>query len=193
MAILAGPLPFIHRCGILIRIALKATARVNNNIRAAELRVIDEEGQNLGVMKTTDALRMAQSQGVDLIEISPEANPPVAKLMSFGKYQYVENKKLKKSKATAKATELKTLQVKLQTGEHDLELKAKQASKFLKEGHRVKIDLYLSGRAKYLNKDFLKTRLERILHLITEEYKFVQEIKQGPKGFGVIIQRAHED
>lgn len=186
-------MPFIHRCGILIRIALKATARVNNNIRAAELRVIDEEGQNLGVMKTTDALRMAQSQGVDLIEISPEANPPVAKLMSFGKYQYVENKKLKKSKATAKATELKTLQVKLQTGEHDLELKAKQASKFLKEGHRVKIDLYLSGRAKYLNKDFLKTRLERILHLITEEYKFVQEIKQGPKGFGVIIQRAHED
>lgn len=172
---------------------MKATVRVNHYIRATEVRVIDEEGQNLGVMKTGDALRMAQEQGIDLIEISPEATPPVAKLMSFGKYQYVENKKLKKAKAATKTTELKTLQVKLQTGEHDLELKAMQASKFLKEGHRVKIDLYLSGRAKYLNKDFLKTRLERILHLITEEYKFVQEIKQGPKGFGVILQRAHED
>lgn len=118
--------------------------------------------------------------------------PPVAKVMDFGKYQYLEAKKVKKAKATAHTSELKTLQVKIATGPHDLELKAKQASKFLKEGHRVKIDLFLSGRAKYLNKDFLKERLERVLHLITEEYKVVNDIKQGPKGLTIIIERAHK-
>lgn len=151
--------------------------------------MIDEEGQNLGVLSLSEALNLAQSRGVDLIEINPDATPPIAKVMDFGKYQYLENKKVKKAKATSHSTELKTLQVKLQTGPHDLELKAKQASKFLKEGHRVKIDLFLSGRAKYLDKNFLRERLERVLHLITEEYKLVQEIKQGPKGLSLTIER----
>ena len=181
---------FSHGCSNVLAIAFQVKTRINHQIRAAELRVIDEEGQNLGLLSLSEALAVAQARGADLIEISPDALPPVAKVMDFGKYQYLENKKVKKAKATAHVTELKTLQVKLQTGPHDLELKAKQASKFLKEGHRVKMDLFLSGRAKYLDKNFLRERLERVLHLITEEYKMVQDIKQGPKGLSVTIERS---
>ena len=110
--------------------------------------------------------------------------------MDFGKYQYLENKKLKAAKANAKVSELKTLQVKVGTGDHDLELKALQASKFLKEGHRVKCDLFLRGRVKYMDFNFLKSRLERVLTLITEDYKVVDPIKKSMKGLTVIIERA---
>lgn len=178
--------------GYCVRIALIGKPRINNQIRASQLRVIGEEGENIGLMALSEALTYTRDRGIDLIEISPDATPPVAKAMDFGKYQYLENKKLKKAKASSHTTELKTLQVKIATGPHDLELKAKQASKFLKEGHRVKIDLFLAGRAKYLDKNFLKERLERVMHLITEEYKFVQEIRQGPKGLTLTIERAHK-
>jgi translation initiation factor IF-3 len=163
--------------------------RINNQIRSSELRVIDEAGNNLGVLQFAEALRMAQEQELDLIEISPEAVPPVAKIMSFGKYQYLENKKAKKARTGAKTTELKSLQIKIGTGEHDLELKAKQASKFLKEGHRVRINLYLSGRAKYMDPKFLRERFDRLLKLIPENYKMGGEISKGPRGLTVIIEK----
>ncbi len=159
--------------------------RINGQIRAKELRVVDSEEGNLGVMTLEDALLKARAKGLDLIEISPTAVPPVAKIMDFGKYQYEQNKK----KVKGKFTETKTLQIKIGTGEHDLALKAKQASKFLKDGNRVKIDLFLAGRAKYMEKTFLSERLERILHLISEEYKIADGPKRGPKGLSVVIER----
>ena len=164
-------------------------ARINNQIRASELRVLGSEGENLGLMKTGDALRLSMQQGFDLIEISPEAVPPVAKIMDFGRYQYELSKKQKQMKAKAHATETKTLQVKIGTGEHDLEIKAKQASAWLKEGHRIRIDLFLSGRSKYMEEPFLKERLERILRLITENYKVAEEYKRGPKGRTIVIEK----
>ena len=145
--------------------------RINNQIRASELRIIDDQNQNIGVLSIKEALELAQNRGLDLIEISPNANPPVAKIMDFGKYQYETAKKLKKAKAGAKPTETKSVQIKIGTGDHDLELKAKTASKWLKEGHRIKIELFLAGRAKYMDEKFLRERLDRILHLITEDYK----------------------
>ena len=151
--------------------------------------MIDEAGNNLGVLPFAEALKIAHDQELDLIEISPEANPPVAKIMSFGKYQYLENKKQKKAKVGAKSTEMKSLQIKIGTGEHDLELKAKQASKFLKEGHRVRINLYLSGRAKYMDPRFLRERFDRLLKLITEDYKMGGEISKGPRGLTVVIEK----
>ena len=163
--------------------------RINNQIRAAELRVIDAEGANLGVMATKDAIELARNKGLDLIEISPNAAPPIAKIMEYGKFQYEQNKKQKKAKAAAKPTETKSIQIKIATGEHDLALKAKTASNWLKEGHRIKIELYLSGRAKYMQEAFLKERLERILHLITENYKIADDFKKGPKGIVVTIER----
>jgi translation initiation factor IF-3 len=126
---------------------------------------------------------------MDLIETGPTANPPIAKIMEFGKYQYEKNKKQKKAKAGAKASETKSIQIKIGTGEHDLELKAKNASKWLEEGHRIKVELYLSGRSKYMEEKFLKERLERVLNLITENYKIAEPFKKGPKGLMITIER----
>jgi translation initiation factor IF-3 len=164
--------------------------RINNQIRAKELRVLDSENQNLGVLSIKDALELAQSKNLDLIEISPNGNPPVAKIMDFGKYQYETSKKLKKARAGAKSTETKSIQVKIGTGDHDLELKAKTASKWLKEGHRIKIELFLAGRTKYMEEKFLRERLDRVMHLITEDYKISDSYKKGPKGLFVTIEKA---
>lgn len=164
--------------------------RINNQIRARELRVLDSENKNLGVLNIKDALELAQREGLDLIEIAPNAVPPLAKIMDFGKYKYEASKKLKKSKSGAKHTETKSIQVKIGTGDHDLELKAKTASKWLKEGHRIKVELFLSGRAKYMDEKFLKERLDRVLHLITEDYKISDAYKKGPKGLTTTIEKA---
>jgi translation initiation factor IF-3 len=163
--------------------------RINNQIRAKELRVLDNENKNLGILTFKEALELATQKGLDLIEISPNGNPPIAKIADFGKYQYEQSKKLKKAKAGAKSTETKSIQVKIGTGDHDLELKAKTASKWLKEGHRIKVELFLSGRAKYMDEKFLKERLDRVLHLITENYKISDPYKKGPKGLIVTIEK----
>ena len=164
--------------------------RINNQIRAKELRVIDNDNQNLGVLSIKDALDLAHSKDLDLIEISPNANPPIAKITDFGKYQYEINKKLKKAKANANPTETKSIQIKIGTGDHDLELKAKTTGKWLKEGHRIKIELFLAGRAKYMNEKFLRERLDRILHLITIDYKISEPYKRGPRGLMITIEKA---
>lgn len=168
-------------------ITLAEEPRINHQIKARELRVVSDDGQNIGIVSFSEAMKMAEERGVDLIEISPKAVPPIAKLMSFGKFQYLQKKKGKGQKSGR--TETKSLQVKIGTGEHDLELKSTKASQFLKEGHRVKIDLFLRGRAKYLNEAFLQERLARVLHLITEEYKIADGPKKSPKGLSVVIER----
>ena len=163
--------------------------RINNQIRAKELRVIGSDNENLVILSIKDALELAQVRELDLIEITPNANPPVAKIMDFGKYQYEANKKLKKAKAGAKHTETKSVQIKIGTGDHDLALKARTASGWLEEGHRIKVELFLAGRAKYMEERFLRGRLDRLLHLITENYKIADSYKRGPKGLTVTIER----
>lgn len=152
--------------------------------------MIDNENRNLGVLSTRDALQLAIDRGLDLIEISPNALPPVAKIMDYGKYQYEASKKAKKAKSGAKPTETKSVQIKIGTGDHDLGLKAKTASKWLKEGHRIKAELFLSGRAKYMEEKFLRERLDRLLHLVTEDYKVSESYKRGPKGLTITIEKA---
>ena len=169
---------------------MKARVRTNLQIRATELRVLTDEGENLGLLSLKDALAMAQGRGLDLIEVAPDAKPPVAKIMEYGKYLYLENKKEKKIKAGSKRTETKAIQIKVATGEHDLQLKAKQASKWLAEGHRIKVELYLSGRTKYQDDKFLRERLDRVLLFITEPYKIAEETKRGPKGLSLVIEKA---
>lgn len=164
--------------------------KINHQIHAKELRVITDTGEVLGVLSLGDALKKAEEYGLDLIEISPTAVPPVAKIMDYGKFQYQQSKKQKETKARAHVTETKSLQVKIGTSEHDLELKAKNASKWLKEGHRVKIGLFLSGRSKYTDMEFKKERLDRILNLISEEYRISGEPVKGPKGISIILERA---
>lgn len=163
--------------------------RINNQIRATDVRVIDLEGTNLGVFPITEALTMAQERGVDLIEITPLAKPPICKLMDYGKFQYEQKKKAQKARAGAKTTETKAIQIKVGTGDHDLELKAKSASNWLKEGHRIKVELYLRGRSKGMEDKFLRERLDRVLHFITEHYKIAEPHKRSPKGLAVVIER----
>jgi len=159
-------------------------------IRAKELRVISDDDGNFGVLSKEEALAKAQEMGMDLIEISPEARPPVAKIMDYGKFLYDQKKKLKAQKAKAHNVEVKSVQIKLATDENDLKIKAKRASEWLKEGHRIKVELFLPGRAKYLDKDFLRGRLDRILKLISEDYRIADEAKKSPKGLTMIIEKS---
>jgi translation initiation factor IF-3 len=168
---------------------LSTKPRINLQIRSPQLRVITDAGENLGVISLEEAVAAAKERGLDLIEISPTATPPVAKIMDFGKYQYVESKKQKQTKQKAHITETKQIQVKVATGEHDLELKAKKASEWLGEGHRVKIDLFITGRTKYMDPRFLLERLDRVLKLISVEYKVAEEAKKGIKGYSMVIER----
>jgi len=166
----------------------KERARMNEGIRAKELRVLGPEGENFGVMQTRDALEKAMSLGYDLIEISPNANPPVAKITDYGRFKYEQKKKDKDVKAKVHVSETKTTQVKIGTGDHDMHLKASKSGAWLREGHRVKVDLFLWGRYKYMEFDFLKERLERFLAIIPESYKIADEIKKSPKGLSVVLE-----
>jgi len=141
--------------------AEKVRIRMNEGIRAPQVRVLGPEGQNLGVMATRDAFQKAQEMGLDLLEISPNASPPVAKITDYGKFKYEQKKKEKEVKSKAHVTETKVTQVKIGTSERDMHIKASKAAIWLREGHRVKVDLFLWGRYKYMEFEFLKERLER--------------------------------
>ncbi len=163
---------------------------INDEIRARELRVIDENGDNLGVISKDEALKRAKESGLDLIEISPNAKPPVAKITDYGKWKYEQAKKAKAIKASANKTETKEVQVKVGTSDHDIELKAKRASEWLKDGDRVKVELFLRGRTKYImGEDFFKEKLERVLKLFTVEYRVAEPMRKGPKGYYLIVER----
>jgi len=163
--------------------------RINQAIRAKELRVIGGNGENLGVISLEKALEEAEDANLDLIEISPKAKPPVAKIIDYGQYRYELKKKASEIKAKSHVTETKSVQVKIGTGENDLTLKAKRVANWLEEGHRVKVDLFLWGRYKYMEPTFLKERLGRFLKIIPAEYKIADEIKKSPSGFSTTIER----
>ncbi len=169
---------------------MKERVYINQAIRAKELRVIGADGGNLGVLSREEALKQAEMANLDLIEISPNAKPPVAKIMDYGKFQYEQKKKAREVKAKSHVTETKSVQVKIGTGEHDLSLKAKRVAEWLSEGHRVKIDLFLWGRYKYMEEAFLKERLERFLKIVPADYKIADPIKRSPKGFSTTLERA---
>jgi translation initiation factor IF-3 len=163
--------------------------RINNEIQARELRVVGAEGENLGVLTLEAALAAAKAAGRDLIEISPSAVPPVAKIMDYGKFEYERSKKEKAVKAKVKVSETKEVQIKVGTGDHDMGLKAKKAAEWLSEGHRVRAELFLKGRYKGMEEAFLKERLERFLKLIPYAYKVAEPVTKSPKGFAGVIER----
>lgn len=163
--------------------------RINHAIKAAELRVVTSDGENLGTLSLADALKAAEDRKQDLIEISPNAKPPVAKIMDYGKYRYETGRKAREVKAKSHSTETKSVQVKIGTGEHDQQLKARRAAEWLTEGHRVKVDLFLWGRYKYMEPEFLKERLERFLKIIPADYKIADPMKKSPKGWTTTLER----
>ena len=150
-------------------------ARINHQITAPELRVIGEDGTNLGVMSKADALRLARPQdGIDLIEISAAAKPPVARLMNYDKFRYEEEKRIKKERIAQKGTAMKTVQISARAAENDLMVRVRQVEKFFKEGHPVEVTMRLRGREKR-NKDFAMERLHAFLKLLPMEYRMLNQ------------------
>ncbi len=140
-------------------------ARTNNQITATELRVIDEGGKNIGVIGRDAAIALAKEKGLDLIEISANAKPPVARIMSFDKYRYQEEKKYKKEHAAQKTGGIKQIQMGVKTADNDLLIKSKKANEFLNAGYKVTIMLVLRGREK-AHQDFARERLKHFLTFI---------------------------
>ncbi|MEZ5854560.1 MAG: translation initiation factor IF-3 [Hyphomicrobiaceae bacterium] len=120
--------------------------RTNENIRVRELRVIDEDGNNLGVLPRLEALSKAIDAGLDLVEVSPEANPPVAKIMDYGKYKYQEQKKAAEARKKQKIVEVKEIKMRPAIDDHDYETKLKAMRRFFEEGDKVKVSLRFRGR-----------------------------------------------
>lgn len=137
-------------------------------------------------MPLAEALARAKEAELDLIEISPTARPPVAKIMNRGKYLYEQEKKMRQAAKHHKEVEIKSIRIGIGTSLHDLEMKAKQADEFLKEGNKLKIDLTLRGREKYLDKKFLEGRIERFISIVSVPLEF-EPIKKGPRGLSVIV------
>lgn len=165
--------------------------RINAAIKAPELRVVGPDGENLGTLSAKDAMKKAEEFKMDLIEISPKAKPPVAKITDYGQFRYETKRKAAKAKQNAHVTETKSVQVKIGTGEADQQMKSRRAAEWLQEGHRVKVDLFLWGRYKYMEADFLKDRLDHFIRLIPADYKIADPIKKSPKGFTATLERAN--
>jgi len=126
-----------------------SSIRVNERIRAPEIRVIDDEGTQLGIMSVPEALRMAQTRELDLVEVAPNAQPPVCRLMNFGKYQYEQAKRDRQARRAQKQIEVKEVRLRPKTGEHDTEVRVRQARRFLEEGNKVKVRVRFRGREIY--------------------------------------------
>jgi translation initiation factor IF-3 len=119
---------------------------LNHQIQAPQLRVIDEDGAQLGVLSKSEALRMAQERDLDLVEISPNAAPPVAKIVDWGKFNYQKTKQQQANKRNVKATELKQMRFGIKISDHDLGVKLKKVTQFLEAGNKTKIVIFFRGR-----------------------------------------------
>ena len=148
--------------------------RVNEQIRAARVLVIGPDGNNLGVMSVREAMAIAEEHGLDVVEVSPNANPPVVKIMDYGKYMYELKKKQKKKDKTP---EMKEIELTPTIGDHDLNVKLKKAREFLGKGHKVKIEIRMRGR-QMLHVDITKQLAERVIALLDDVAAVDVEPKQ---------------
>lgn len=163
--------------------------RINNQIRALKVQVIDPEGKQLGAMTIQEALGAAREHDLDLVEVGPNAVPPIIKIMDYGKYIYQKERQEKKSGGAKKQRqEIKTVRVGFKTGTHDIAFKAQKALEFLNEGHILRIELTLRGREKALA-GMGKQKLEQFLMNITEPYTIQEQIKRSPYGWLITIKK----
>ncbi len=148
--------------------------------------MIDEQGKNLGVLPTFKAIEISQSKNLDLVEINPKAEPPVARICDFGKFLYQQKKEERKQKAKQKKDELKIVKITFNMGQHDLDVRMKQVEKFLKDNFKIQIELFLKGRAR-TKKDLAEQKLRDFIGSIPEEFRIVSEIKRNPRNISVVI------
>ncbi len=166
----------------------KDRKRINEWIRVPEVRVIGADGSQAGIMPTAQALAMAKEQGLDLIEVSAQAKPPVCRIMNYGKFQYQQEKKSKETKGKLTKIEVKGIRLKMKTALNDLKVKSKQAEKFLSKGHKVKVEIILRGREKAFF-GLAKQKMLDFMQTLETETMIEQPIKQSPRGFNMIISK----
>jgi len=164
---------------------------VNNRIRAQKVRLIDDAGNQVGIILLQEALQMARERNLDLIQVTERIDPPVCKIMDYGKYLY---RLQKKEKGVRKSTEVKGIRLRFNISPHDLETRISQAEKFLKKGNKVKVEMILRGREKRLSQ-FAKEKLKTFIASLGEktQIKTEGEIKRKSNGFIVIISSVHEE
>ncbi|MBT7553350.1 translation initiation factor IF-3 [bacterium] len=150
--------------------------------------VIDDQNENIGILTTAKALELAESKGFDLIEVSPLANPPVCRIMDYGKFQYEQSRNQQKAKTKVKKVETKGLRLSFKIGQHDMAIRQKQAEKFLAQGHKVKIELRLKGREKAF-RDKAREVIQGFLDGIAAEHKVEAPIKQQGGTLTTIISK----
>ena len=136
--------------------------RANEKIMAPELMVIDEEGNSLGIITREEAMTEARNRELDLVEVSPKAQPPIAKFMDYGSFKYQREKQERKAKANSKAVEIKTIKLSLRIGQHDIDFRTDQAAKFIDGGDKVRIELMLRGRENQ-HQDLARENVEKII------------------------------
>jgi len=161
---------------------------INNQIRAREVRLIDETGKQVGIVSLEEALRMAQERNLDLIQVTEKVEPPVCKIGEYGKYLYSLQKKEKSAKA--KTSEVKGLRLRIATSMHDTETKINQAEKFLKKGDKVRIEMILRGREKAF-RDMAKGKINQFLEILNKKVpiRLESDIKKDFRGLTTIISK----
>jgi translation initiation factor IF-3 len=156
--------------------------RFNNRIRAREIRLIDEQGAQVGIVALRDAIQMAEERGFDLVEVAPNAVPPVCRIMDYGKFRYEQSKKEREARKHQKQVELKEVRLKPKTDDHDIDVKAKQARKFLLGGDKVKFTLRFRGREIFHPDIGLK-----MLEGMAEDLRDISVIEQRPLMEGRVL------
>ncbi len=149
--------------------------RVNHRIRVPEVRVVADDGSNLGVLPTNEALRRAQERGLDLVEVNPKANPPVCKILDFGKYKYEEKKKQRDAKRKQTVVEVKEIKIRPKTDDHDIDVKVRALRKFIEQGNKVKVTCRFRGR-----EIMHPQRAEMQLTLIVSKVEDMVNVEQRP-------------
>ena len=152
--------------------------RMNERIRAREIRVIGEDGEQFGILSVNEAIALANEKGLELVEISPNATPPVCKIMDYGKFKYEKTKKEKENKKKQKNVVIKELRIKPHIDEHDKETKISQIEKFIAKEHKVKVSLRLTGRERLHAESAIKVLDEFASHFeetATVEKKYGKE------------------
>ena len=160
--------------------------KLNHQIKAPTLRVINEEGDQVGVMKTSEALALAQENGLDLVEVSPVANPPVAKLIDFAKYKYQQKKMEQIQKKKTKKTEVKTIWLSVRISEHDMSIKANKVMEFLGDGDLVRVELRMRGREQAYG-ELGRQQLQTFLKIITIPNRIEVPVKRMGGTWSVTI------
>jgi len=161
--------------------------RINMFIRVPEVRVIDENDQQLGVMSTQDAIKLALAKGLDLVEVSASAKPPVCRILEYGKFIYQREKQARKQKKV-KPSETRHIKIRRNIAPHDIEVKANKVTEFLEAGDKVKIEIFLRGREKIFQDDARKKILQ-FVESIQPPPLIEQELKKLPTGYIIVVSK----